>query len=207
MTQQVNDGLRSLMQTIMVGASSTATFDEESVELQDFFDQAAYLTSDDLAAMSEQMDHGTSRQNRSRVRYLAALLPDKSLHQVADSIHFIMDNRNLSISEIRDVLRGNAREVPLEKIQEIGRRLTQGESLRSTSKAVGVSFDTVERIESFIGLAEARRLRLVDFACDAAREGWTVRRFAAAAGLPKSTAHVYLRRGKEVLVELGEVTE
>lgn len=201
---QATEGVRQLIHTVLVGHAD-GPFDSDNEELSNFLDQAAYLTMDDLTDLGDAFDgYNAGRRHRARLRYLSALLPDRSLHQLADAVHYIIDNNNLTITDVRDVLRGTKRDIPITKIQEIGRLLTEGESLRATSKQVGVSYDTVERIESFIGIAEARRLKLVDFACDAVREGWSVRRFAAAAGIPKSTAHAFIGRARLVLTELGE---
>lgn len=195
------------MHTILVGSSTNGGFDDENEELTDFLKEAAYLTTEDLSDLGEQIETlSATRRNRARVRYLAALMPNKTLHQLADAIHYVIDNQHLSVTDIRDVLRGGKRDVPIDKIQKIGEMLLNGDSLRSTAKEVGVSYDTVERIESFIGIAEARRLKLIDFACDAVREGWSVRRFGNAAGIPKSTAHIMMGRAREVLAELGEVS-
>lgn len=204
-TAAAQEGIRSLMHTVLVGAVSKGGFDEESEELLDFLEEAAYLTKEDLEQIGELIENGTTRRNRARVRYLAALMPNHSLHELANAIHFVMDNRHISISDVRDVLRGQAREVPLEKIQTIGRLLTEGKSLRQTAREAGVSFDTVERIEGFIGIAESRRLHLVDVACDAVREGWSVRHYGRVANIPKSTAHVLMKKAQSVLVELGEI--
>lgn len=201
------DGVRKLMHTLLTGPTSNAPFDEENDQLQAFLAEAAHLTTDDLTELGDGLVSGpATRRNRARVRYLAALLPGKSLHELADSIHYIMDNSHISITDVRNVLRGGRRDVPIDKIQQIGSLLNQGASLRAAAKATSVSYDTVERIESFIGIAEARRLKLVDFACDAVRESWSVRNFAAKAGIPKSTAHVIMGRARDVLSELGEVT-
>jgi hypothetical protein len=201
---QATEGVRELMRTILVGHAD-APFNTESDDLVDFLDQAAYLTMEDLNDLGDAFDGlNAGRRNRARLRYLAALLPGRSLHQLADSIHYVINNGNLMVTDVRDVLRGSRRDIPIAKIQEIGTLLAAGNSLRLVSRTVGVSFDTVERIESFIGIAEARRLKLVDFACDAVREGWSVRRFAVAAGIPKSTAHGVIGRARTVLRELEE---
>lgn len=200
------EGVRKLMHTLLTGPTSSAPFDDESEELQAFLAEAAHLTTSDLTDLGDGLSGGpTTRRNRARVRYLAALLPGKSLHELADTIHYIMDNSHISITDVRNVLRGGKRDIPIDRIQQVGELLTKGQSLRAVAKEVGISYDTVERIESFIGIAEARRLKLVDFACDAVREGWSVRSFAAQAGIPKSTAHVIMGRARDVLVELGEV--
>ena len=198
------DGVRQLIHTVLVGHAD-APFDTENDELSDFLDHAAYLSLADLTDLGAAFEgYNAGRRNRARLRYLAALLPNKSLHELADTIHYVIDNNNLTISDIRDVVRGSKRDIPIDRIQKIGVLLTSGSSLRHAAREVGVSFDTVERIESFIGIAESRRLKLVDFACDAVREGWSVRKFAAAAGIPKSTAHGFIGRARVVLAELGE---
>jgi hypothetical protein len=198
------EGVRKLMHTILSGAP-TPPFDDENDELQDFLKEAAYLTTQDLADLGTQIETlSATRRNRARVRYLAALMPEKSLHELANVIHYVMDNAHLTITDVRDILRGGKRDVPLEKIQKIGKSLIDGNSVRKTAIDIGVSYETVSRIESFVGIQEARRLKLVDFACDAIREGWSVRGFASAAGIPKSTAHLMMVRAKQVLQELGE---
>jgi hypothetical protein len=203
---QITDGAEKLANTLINGSVSNGAFDADNDELTQFLDEAAYLTTDDISDLGEQFEGlGSVRRSRSRLRYLAALMPGRSLHELASSIHYVIDNDNLGISDVRDVLRGGKRDVPIEKIQQVGALLTAGTSLRQTAKDAGVSYDTVERIESFIGIAEARRLKLVDFACDAIRESWSVRNFAGRAGIPKSTAHVFMGRAREVLIELGEI--
>lgn len=198
-------GARQLLSTILGGTPNDGPFDKDNDELRDFLSEAAYLTTEDLSNLGDQLQTlSATRRNRARIRYLAALMPGKTLHQLAEAIHFIMDNDHLSITEVRDILRGGRRDVPLEKIQKIGELLMEGQSLRSTATQVGVSYDTVENIEHFVGIAEARRLKLVDFACDAVREGWTIRAFATAAGIPKSTAHLMMGRARGVIAELGE---
>lgn len=201
-----SDGANKLINTLITGSVSNGAFDAENDELAAFLEEAAYLTTDDLSDLGDQFEGlGAGRRSRSRLRYLAALMPGRSLHELAGAIHYVIDNDNLGISDVRDVLRGGKRDVPIDKIQLVGQLLSAGTSLRQTAKDAGVSYDTVERIESFIGIAEARRLKLVDFACAAVRESWSVRHFAGKAGIPKSTAHVFMGRAREVLVELGEI--
>ena len=202
----IADGTEKLINTLVNGSVNNGTFDADNEELATFLEEAAYLTTDDLSDLGDQFEGlAAGRRSRARLRYLAALMPTRSLHELANAIHYVIDNDNLSISDVRDVLRGGKRDVPITKIQQIGSLLAAGTSLRQTAKDAGVSYDTVERIESFIGIAEARRLKLVDFACDAVREQWSVRSFAAKAGIPKSTAHVFMGRARDVLVELGEI--
>jgi hypothetical protein len=199
------DGVRKLMHTLLVGAPS-APFDEENDELYHFLKEAAYLTTFDLSDLGTQIESlSSTRRNRARVRYLAALMPDKSLHELADAILFVMDNAHLTITDVRDILRGGSRDVPLAKIQLIGKSLMEGKSIRQTAKDAVVSYETVSRIEGFVGIHEARRLKLMDFACDAVRDGWSVRTFASSAGIPKSTAHLMLIQARQILTELGDI--
>ena len=205
MTTTSQDGVRNLLHTLLVGSTTNTPFDSENEELQNFLRESAYLSSEDLQDLGDNLHGGTSRRNKSKLRYLAALLPDKSLHELASSVHYIIDNSHLGISDVRDILRGQKQDVSLEKIQAIGKNLMAGESLRQTALNVGVAFETVDRIDSFVGITEARRLKLVDFACDAVRSGWSIRKFADKAGIPKSTAYVYLKKAKSVLIEIGEL--
>lgn len=199
-------GVRRLTHAVLTGNIIDKGFDEER-EIVPFLQEAAYLTTNDLRYISEDLDGGTTRRNKTRIRYLAALIPpSKTLYQVANDIHFVLDNRHLTIGDVQDILLGDRRDVSMEKIQAVGEMLRSGFSLTKTSKELGVSYDTVERIENFIGIAEARRLKMVDFACDAVRECWSVREFARHAGIPKSTAHVLMRKARSVLTELGETT-
>jgi hypothetical protein len=193
------------MHTLLVGAVSNGPFDDEAEELQDFLASAAFLTPEDLGYIGDQLDGmNSTRRDRARFRYLAALFPDRSLHDLANTLHYVINNSHVSISEVRDVLRGKGNEVPIEKIQAAGKELATGTSIRTAAKKVGLNFDTVQRIERFLGIAEARRLRLVDAACDALRYGWSVRKFASYSGVPKSTAHILLRKARNVLQEIGE---
>ena len=199
------DGLRALYRTLSYGNIDNAPFDTENPSFTAFLSRAAYLTTDDLRDTSSSLDGGATRRDRAKVRYLAALLPEKSLHEAAEAIHYVLDNRHLSTREVLDIVRGGGRDVPFEKIQNIGRLLASGESLRSTARKAGVAFGTVEAIENFLGIAEQRRLKLVDAACDAVRDGLSTRQFAAKQGIPKSSAHVLMVRGREVLREIGEL--
>jgi lambda repressor-like predicted transcriptional regulator len=204
MENTAEQGVRALVHTLLVGSVTNGPFDADNEELHDFLASAAYISTDDLQDISDELTSGPARHTRSRFRYLAALMPDRSLHQLAEALHYVINNDHLSITEVRDVLRGMGREVPLEKIQLVGKLLATGTSLRATAKEAGLSFETVQRIENFLGIAEQRRLQLVDYACDAVRGGWSVRKFAVQAGIPKSTAHVLMRKARSVLVEIGE---
>lgn len=200
-------GVRRLTHAVLTGNIADPGYDEDR-EIVPFLAEAAYLTTDDIRYISEDLDGGTSRRNKTRIRYLAALIsPSKSLYQVANDIHYVLDNRHITVGDVQDILLGDKRDVSMEKIQAVGEMLRSGFSLTGTSRELGVSYDTIERIENFIGIAEARRLKLVDYACDAVRECWSVREFARYAGIPKSTAHVLMRRARSVLAELGEIKE
>lgn len=205
--ENIRDNVSSLMKTLLTGNIDSAPFDNDNEELRSFLSEVAYLTYQEINRLGDKLSDTPSRETRAKLRYLAALFPNKSLHELAETIHYIIDNKNVEITDVRDILRGHPREVPLIKIQQIGAMLKEGKSLRSIKNQVGVSVDTVQNIEQFIGISEAKRLQLVDIACDAVREGWSVRTYAKVSGLPKSTAHAYMIRAKAVLIELGELSE
>lgn len=201
------DGVRSLIAALTYGLPEhKADFDVESEELDEFLSQSAYLTTEDVRDVGFTLDGGHSRKSKTRVRYLAALFPrELSLHELTGRIHYVLDNRHLSLSEVRDILRGGKGDIPVEKIQNIGECLRQGESIRSTASTVGVAVDTVAAVESFLGIAEQRRLKLVDKACYAVQDGVSTRKFAAQNGITKSTAHNLMVRARYILEELGEL--
>lgn len=197
------EGVRALVRTLLQGNTTTSAFDPESEDLVNFLNSSAYITFEDLQELG--IDGASDRALRAKFRYLSALLPDRTLHQLANSIHYVVGSDRVSISQVRDILRGRGQDVPIEKIQQIGKELANGTSLRQTAKNVEVSFDTVQRIEHFLGIGEARRLRLIDLACDAVRDDWSVRKFAEVAGIPKSTAHTTMNKARDVLKEIGEL--
>jgi len=203
----IRDNVSSLMKTLLTGTADNAPFDNDNEELRSFLDEVAYLTYQEINILGDRLSDNPSRETRAKLRYLAALFPTKTLHELAETIYYIIDNKHVEITDIRDILRGHAREVPIIKIQQIGAMLKEGKSLRHIKQQVGVSVDTVCNIERFIGISEAHRLHLIDVACDAIRERWSVRTYAKVAGIPKSTAHTYMLKAKSVLVELGELSE
>jgi uncharacterized protein YerC len=203
----IRDNVSSLMKTLLTGTSDNAPFDNDNEELRSFLDEVAYLTYQEIGAIGDKLNENPTRAVRAKLRYLAALFPTKTLHELADTLYYIIDNKHIQITDVRDILRGTAREVPLIKIQQIGAMLREGKSQRFIKAQVGVSMETVQNIEHFIGISEAHRLHLVDIACDAVRESWSVRTYAKVAGIPKSTAHTYMIKARSVLIELGELSE
>lgn len=203
----IRDNVSSLMKTLLTGTSDNAPFDNDNEELRSFLDEVAYLTYQEIGAIGDKLNDNPTRAVRAKLRYLAALFPTKTLHELADTLYYIIDNKHIQITDVRDILRGTAREVPLIKIQQIGAMLREGKSQRFIKAQVGVSMETVQNIEHFIGISEAHRLHLVDIACDAVRESWSVRTYAKVAGIPKSTAHTYMIKARSVLIELGELSE
>lgn len=209
MQHTVEDGVRSLIAALSFGSlESKADFDVESGELSDFLDQAAYLTTEDIRDIGSSLDGGHTRKARTRIRYLAALFdPNISLHELAPRIHYVLDNRHISITEVRDILRGGKSELPLDKIQRIGQSLRDGLPIRTIAENVDCAIDTVASIESFLGISEQRRLKLMDKACDAVRYKVSTRKFAQANGITKSTAHNMIVRARFILRELGELSD
>lgn len=158
-------------------------------------------------------DDTMTKTTRSRIRYLAALFPDLDRRQLADTIHAVIGNPRLSQGDMRVIIDGRSlsdpsrstHEVPIEGIQSVGRTLMAGGSLAAAARASGLALGTVESIDGWLGLSQAREDRVFDAAVDAVRDGESVRKFAAAWGLSKDTAHRTMKKAREVLVEIGEM--
>lgn len=153
------------------------------------------------------------RSARAKVRYIAALFPDKSVPELADIIGGIVGNKNWTVEDLRIVLEGRSladpsattNEVPIECIQAVGRVLINGGSIKDAARTAGVSVDTVEQVDELLGIRQGIADRLMDDAVTAYREGWTVRRFAEVVGVSRSKAHRLLVAARNVLIELNEV--
>ncbi len=170
------------------------------------------------------------RGARSQVRYLAALWPDASVAELTEKIHYVVNNRDLLPEDVRAVLNGVAighdelsnqdvglvlrgqalgdssrrtREVPIQVIQMIGKCLREGMTLRSTAEAARCSYDTVEAVDSLLGLRAAFDMKMLKLAFEAARDGVSVRTFAQTHGISRGKAHTLLLQGKDALQQLG----
>lgn len=160
-------------------------------------------------------EESSPRSMRSKVRYLAALFPTATLNELADTIHGVLANPELSISDIRLILEGyrlndpskRTAEVPLDRIQQAGALLISGTPHLETARLTGLSVDTVENIDNYLGLTERYEERLMDLSVAAVRDGWSVRRLASNSGMSRSTAHRYIVRARSVLAEIGEVAQ
>lgn len=149
---------------------------------------------------------------RSRVRYLAAIFPTADLRKCAEQIHGIIDNRSVTISDVRMILDGRSladpsrrtHEVPFERIQQVGLLLSRGMSRPAVARAVGVSVDTVEAVDQYIGFSDAIDQARIEKAVNAVRDGMSIRKFAATVGVPVTTAHRLIIKARDVLTELGE---
>jgi transposase len=155
----------------------------------------------------------TTSAARSRIRYLAALFPDQSFQELCATIGgILLDGRELTASDVRMILAGRdlangtrTDEVDIERIQQVGKLLREGRPKTEIAKLAGVSRDTVQAIDWYLGLSEALRQKRIAVACDLVRDQMTTRRAATVLGVSKSEAHRLLRRAKSVLGEIGEV--
>lgn len=160
------------------------------------------------------IEDGTPRSKRSKVRYLAALFPDLDANSLADVIHGVLGNPELSIGDIRLIIDGRrlndaskrTSEVDVARIQKVGELLASGATHLAAARGSGVSVDTVENIDDYLGLSERYEERLMDLSVAAVRDGWSVRKLAGHSGMSRSRAHRYLTRARRVLVEIGEVS-
>jgi hypothetical protein len=152
------------------------------------------------------------RSIRSRVRYLAALFPDLSLPTLTKQIAGVVNNSGLSNADVRLVLEGRqlgdptkrTREVPIQKLQVVGSCLRKGDSKADAARTAGVSLDTVEAVDAYLGITEQRHQSLVAAAVNAVEDGLSVRKFSNKVGVPSSSAHRLLVKARSVLRELGQ---
>lgn len=166
----------------------------------------------ELRSLSD--DTGTTRSQRAHIRYLAALMPDLPRRQLADTVHAILGNPNLSAGDMRLIIDGRSLadpsratgEIPIEAIQSVGRILQNGGTYAAAADGSGLSVDTVQTIDRFLGLSQAWEDRIMDAAVEAVREGVSVRGFAKQEGLSKSEAHRKMQAARAVLVEIGELS-
>ena len=181
---------------------SNATFDEDAP------------VADDLANGGFSWQGSlTVSAARSRIRYLAALFPDQSFQELCLTIGGVLaDAKDLTASDIRMILAGRdlgtgARtdEVDIERIQQVGKLLREGRDKKGTAVLAGVSRDTVQAIDWYLGITEALRQQRIARACDLVRDQVSTRKSATVLGVSKSEAHRLLRRAKSVLAEIGEV--
>ena len=167
----------------------------------------------DLGALRDEFDGDWARTSRAHLRYLAALFPSMPLGTLAQTIHDVVGNPRLPLADVRLILMGRSladptrvvERVRIEAIQSVGAVLQRGGDKQSAARASGVSVDTVEAIDNFLGLCQRHDDRQMDAAVAAAREGMSVRQLATMLNTSKSTAHRLLQRARSVLVELGEV--
>lgn len=159
------------------------------------------------------IDDGTPRSKRSKVRYLAALFPDLDVSRLADVIHGVLGNPDLSAGDVRLIIDGRrlndaskrTSEVEIARIQKVGELLANGATHLAAARGAGVSVDTVENIDEYLGLSERYEERLMDLSAAAVRDSWSVRQLARNSGMSRSRAHRYLIRARKVLVEIGEL--
>jgi transposase-like protein len=155
----------------------------------------------------------TDSAARARIRYVAALFPDLSFQELASTIgSFLQDARDLTDSDVRMILAGRnlhnsarTEEVDIERVQQIGKLLKEGRSKTEIARLAGVSRDTVQSIDWYLGLSEALYQKRMEIACDCVRENLPIRRAAELIGVSKSGAHRFMTRARNVLRDIGEV--
>lgn len=169
----------------------------------------------DLHTLADEFDGDVTRTSRARLRYLAALMPDLDRRRLAETLTAIINNPSLLERDVRAILDGRSlgdtsrltREIPIEAVQTVGRMLTRGETHVETARAARVAVNTVEAIDSFLGLTQAYQDRLMDAAVIAVRENWSVRQLGREVSISKSQAHRLMVQARQVLSEIGEVAQ
>lgn len=201
------DGARRLITVLVDGQYGAKPYHDEAP----IVDALPKLEYTDLYSIEE--GETINRTARAQIRYLAALFPNLTLKKVAEKIHDILNNTHIDVDDIRLILQARSlrdpshvtREIPFEKIQLVGNCLAKGMSARTTAITVGISLETVLNIDHLLGIMDARRSNLISLACDALRDGESIRKFAERVGEPKSTAHRIMQEARGVLSELGEM--
>jgi hypothetical protein len=195
---------------VLASQRANARFDSEAVSAH--IDRLSYA---DVTTLSDALTGEMTRTLRAQIRYLAALFPEMTLNQAADTIAWVINNRNLYPRDVRLILDARSmadpsrhtNEVPFAAIQTVGRVLVSGGTRVTAARASGLSIDTVVAIDDYLGMSQAWYDRAIETAIAGMREGWSVRKVAAVLGVSKSTAHRLMVRARDVLVELGEVTQ
>lgn len=152
---------------------------------------------------------------RSEVRFIAALFPKVQFGELSDVVFDILDSDRLTRQDVRLILGGYSlhdaskrlNDTPIEVVQKVGEMLSEGCSQAEISRTIRVSEDTVYRIDRFLGLSDAWRMRKVQEAGYALEDGLSVREFGRRAGLSKSTAHRMMQEARSVSAELDNYKE
>jgi len=206
MQNEIDNLYKTLTGSMPFGANKP--YDEEA-EFIKVLPKLEYTNAQDFS----QDSHSNHQQLRSRIRYLAALFPDKNFRELSFRVHGLINNSNMTLEDIRLILDGRklsdpskkTREISVAIIQGIGKCLKDGMSLKATAEAMKVSYDTVEAIENYIGIRSAFKQNQLDDAITLARENISVRKLAKHLNISRSTAHRLLIQANEVLKELGEL--
>lgn len=174
----------------------------------------AAITLLESADLFQEIDDFTDiKAYRCKIRYIAALFPNKTIAELAVIIGDIINNRNLIYDDIRVILDGKSlddsskstNEVCITSIQQVGSVLMSGGTLKEAAYAAKVSVDTVQSIDDMLHIRLSVLNSLMDCAMIACRELWSVRKLATVCNISKSRAHRLMVDAKAVLIELGEV--
>jgi hypothetical protein len=187
--------------------SNAAPFDRDA-PVTKAIDRLEYA---DLSALLD--DGVATRTTRAHLRYLAALFPDHNLVALAREIHMIVGNKNLTQDDIRLILDGRSvadpsrrtREIPIDKVQRLGRLLSQGVPVVDAARQVDVARNTARAIDDYLGLTQVYADKQLDTAIDLAREGASSRTIAEALRVSAATGYKLQQRALGILRELGEV--
>lgn len=201
--RDIVNALKRLEATLLYGINpSSATFDEDAPVVEDLR-EGRFSWQGNLTVSAA----------RSRIRYLAALFPDLPFQELCATIGAVLvEARDLTAGDVRSILAGRdlgtgsrTDEVDIERIQLTGKLLREGRDKTATAALAGVSRDTVQAIDWYLGITEALRQKRIETACDLVRDKVSTRKAAVILGVSKSEAHRLLVRAKSVLAEIGEV--
>lgn len=140
---------------------------------------------------------------RRRLRFLSVFVdmgePDLGREEIARRVHEIVANPRLSLELVREIMAGQGRETPADRLRRCASLLVDGLRVRRAAEEAGVDHKVAEQLAVWIALPEAREHAMRVEADRAAREGSTNEQFAARVGVSPRTASTYMRDARAKL--------
>ena len=139
----------------------------------------------------------------SKMRAVAACLPDQAPHLLVAQMSAIVDNRALYPESIARVLYPTRDRDVVARLRAALRAVWAGESQRAAAEASGVSLRMLSAALVWLGTDAALADRTFDTAVSLASSGGTAADIQAAVGCSTSTAGRLLLQARGVLAELA----
>lgn len=140
---------------------------------------------------------------RWAIRALAACFSEMGSTELALRISSVLNNDQLTIPDVKEILEGSDRDLPLKKIQQIGKLLSEGEGYTAIARNLKVERRTISKIDKVIGITQARDDRLITYATQLAQEdNLSIRTFASKYNLTISKARNIIKNSQKITQEL-----